>query len=87
MARPLDGRTHQDVADTVTPLVGVHVDGLDLGTESSVGLQMAEHNQLADADHAPLPLGDQHPTRLPPDLGQSCQVRGQVEGVLLAFGQ
>jgi len=67
MARPLDGHLHQDVADTVTPLVGVHVDGLDLGAERAVGLDVAEHNQLADANHASVPLGDQHPTRLPPD--------------------
>ena len=38
----------------------MHVDRLDFGTEAALGLQVAEDDQLADADHLAAELGDQH---------------------------
>ena len=59
---PLHGGAHQDSADAVPPVIGVHVHRLHLRAEPAPGLEMAEHDELADPDDLPSTSA----TRTPP---------------------
>ena len=79
----LDGVAHEGSAHTGAPLVGVHVDGLDLGTAPSPGLDVAEHDQLADADDRTVELGHEKGAVARLYLAQGPAVGREVTGVLV----
>jgi hypothetical protein len=77
------GGAHQDGADTVSPLIGVHVHRLDLGTETAPVLEMAKDDELADSDDLITDVRHQHGAGPPDDLGQRSPIRGEIVRILL----
>jgi hypothetical protein len=59
------------------------LDGLDLGATPSPGLEVAEHDQLADADDRTVELSHEKGAVARLDLAQGAAVGRQVAGVLV----
>jgi hypothetical protein len=65
----------------------MHVHRFDLGTEATVGLQVAKDDELAGTDHLAARFGHQHASGPGVDLGPGGGIRGEVRGVLFTFDQ
>jgi hypothetical protein len=66
----LDRLAHQRGTDAAASMLGLHVDGLDLGAETASPLEVTEHDELADAHDLTAELSHQDRAHALVDLAE-----------------
>src|ERR1035437_4996746 len=83
----LNGRAHEDSANPEPSMVRVHMNGLDFGTKSALGLHVPEDDELADPHHLASHFGDQDSAGTLRNLGQGSAIRGENGRVFFSLDQ
>ena len=72
-SRPVDGGCHEDTADPLAAPVRMHMHRFNLGTQLALGLEVAEDDELAHADHLIPHLGHQDIARTLQDFARAAR--------------